>query len=211
MESESRGPNTTIHRPGRQAFNTITTHAIVACSSGTAQISSNPPPPHHHHPRRQASHSPRTFFVQATPVIYSLNDKTQTSTHSSPESGDNHVTLRWGGGGSDTDVDLHKSNHYSQRPLLFFHRRAKKYTQLRKMQNMDRRRQKAGGEFLSLQPPHKASTITGHPVGSTEAATPAGRQGQRYRRDLVPGPSSHAPVALFLFCFFLVCSLLTHI
>lgn len=37
------------------------------------------------------------------------------------------------------------------------------------MQNMDRRRQKAGREFLSLQSPHKASTISSHPIGLTGA------------------------------------------
>lgn len=45
------------------------------------------------HPHHQASHSPPPpgFFVHATPVIYSFNDKTQPSTHSSPESEDNHI------------------------------------------------------------------------------------------------------------------------
>lgn len=43
MKSESCSLNTTIHRPGRQAFNTIPTHTIVACSSGKAHISRNPP------------------------------------------------------------------------------------------------------------------------------------------------------------------------
>lgn len=39
------------------------------------------------------------------------------------------------------------------------------------MQNMDRRRQNAGREFLSLQSPHRASTISSHSIGSTEAET----------------------------------------
>lgn len=36
---------------------------------------------------------------------------------------------------------------------------------------MDIRRQKAGIEFLSLQLPHKASTISSHPIGLSEATT----------------------------------------
>lgn len=44
MESESCSLNTTIHKPGRQAFNTITTHAIVACNSSQAQNTQQPPP-----------------------------------------------------------------------------------------------------------------------------------------------------------------------
>lgn len=78
---------------------------------------------------------PQGVFVRATPVIYSFNDKTQPSTHSSPESdnnpirADNRDANQTGAGSSDTDVDLHKSKKYCQR-LLFFHCRAKKYTKL---------------------------------------------------------------------------------
>lgn len=116
LESESCSPNTTIHRPGRQAFNTITTHTIVACSSGKAQICSKPPP------SPPGLTLPPGFFVHATPVIYSFNDKTQPSTHSSPESEDNHIRAddrdgnqTWAGS-SDTDVHLHKSKQYRQQP-----------------------------------------------------------------------------------------------
>lgn len=106
LESESCSPNTTIHRP-------ITTHTIVACSSGKALISSKPPP-------SPDPTLPPDFFVHATPVIYSFNDKMQTSTHSSTESEDNHIRAddrdgnqTWAGS-PDTDVDLHKSKQYRQ-------------------------------------------------------------------------------------------------
>lgn len=131
LESESFSPNTTIHRPGRQAFNTITTHAIVACSSGMAQISSKPPPS----PPGLAL--PPGFFVRATPVIYSLNDKTQTSTHSSLESEDNHITAedrdanqRWARTQTWICINPNSTVSSSTARLLFFHRGAKKYTQL---------------------------------------------------------------------------------
>lgn len=39
------------------------------------------------------------------------------------------------------------------------------------MQNMDRRRQNGGREFLSLQSPHRASAISSQPTGETEAVT----------------------------------------
>lgn len=131
LESESCGPNTTIHRPGRQAFNTIPTHAIVACSSGMAQRSSKPPPS----PPGLAL--PPGFFVHATPVIYSLNDKTQTSTHSSLESEDNHITAddrdanqTWARTQGRICINPNSAVSSSTARLLFFHRGAKKYTKL---------------------------------------------------------------------------------
>lgn len=56
-------------------------------------------------------------------------------------------------------------------------------------------------DFLGLQSPHKARTISRHPIGLTEVTTPqpAGSQGQRLTRDLVSDPSSHAPSALAFF------------
>lgn len=133
------------------------------------------------HPHRQASHPPGAFFsVHATPVIYSFNDKSQTSTHSTPESKDNHIRAddtdgnqTWAGS-SDTDVDLHKSEQYRGAATLrgsAFSTAERKNTPSCEMRNMDSRRQYAGREFLSLQPPHRASTISSNPTGLTAAET----------------------------------------
>lgn len=66
-ESESHGPHAQQSSgggsgPGRQAFNIITTHAIVACSKALVWLKSaaNPFHPHSHH---QASLSHLLLFV----------------------------------------------------------------------------------------------------------------------------------------------------
>lgn len=51
-----------------------------------------PANPHPHHQASQPPPLPQAFLSMPPPVIYSLNDKTQTSTHSSLESEDNHIT-----------------------------------------------------------------------------------------------------------------------
>lgn len=144
---------------------------------------------------------PQGVFVRATPVIYSFNDKTQPSTHSSPESKNNPIRAdnrdgnQTGAGSSDTDVDLHKSQKYCQR-LLFFHCRAKKYTKL-----WTECRERISQFTVATE----SSTISSQPPGFNGGSnTPAGCQGQRFRKDFVSSSSSHAPFSLGCSCFFFV-------
>lgn len=147
-------------------------------------------------PHHQASHSlPPGFLVRATPVIYSFNDKTQTS-HIHPlrakiiplELTTGTVTKLELGARTQTWICINPNSPVSGSS---FSTAERKNTPSCEMQNTGRRRRNAGREFLSLQSPHRASTISSQPAGFNGGT-------------FVSGSSSHAPFALGFSCFFFV-------